>query len=60
MPSPAAKKVRPKQAAVQLQKLYPGFTVQTWMGMHFSDDPTFNGQYARMAEGLRKAGGPEQ
>jgi adenylate cyclase len=49
-----------KQAAVQLQKLYPGFTVQTWMGMHFSDDPTFNAQYARMAEGLRKAGVPEQ
>ena len=49
-----------KQAAVQLQKLYPGFTVQTWMGMHFSDDPTFNAQYARMADGLLKAGVPEQ
>ena len=48
-----------KEAVAQLQKVYPGFTVQTWLGMHFSDDPTFNAQYARIAEGLRKAGLPE-
>ena len=48
-----------KDAMVQLQKAYPGFTVQTWLGMHWSDDPTFNAQYARIAEGLRKAGLPE-
>jgi adenylate cyclase len=48
-----------KEAAGQLQKVYPGFTVQTYVGMHYSDDPTFNAQRARIAEGLRKAGLPE-
>jgi TolB-like protein len=48
-----------KDAAAQLQKVYPGFTVQTWAGMHWSDDPTFNARYQRTVEGLRKAGLPE-
>ena len=48
-----------KEAAAQLQKVYPGFTVQTWAGMHWSDDPTFNAEYQRGTEGLRKAGVPE-
>jgi adenylate cyclase len=48
-----------KEAAAQLQKVYPGFTVQNWAGMHWSDDPTFNMQYQRISEGLRKAGVPE-
>jgi hypothetical protein len=48
-----------KDTAGQLQKVYPGFTVQTWVGMHWSDDPTFNAQYQRIVEGLRKAGVPE-
>ena len=48
-----------KDAVAQLQKVYPGFTVQTWAGMHWSDDPTFNVQYQRITEGLRKAGLPE-
>jgi TolB-like protein/class 3 adenylate cyclase len=48
-----------KEAAAQLQKLYPGFTVQTLLGLHWTDDPTFNAQYRRLAEGLRKAGVPE-
>ena len=48
-----------KDAAAQLQKVYPGFTVQTWAGIHWSDDPTFNAQYQRIVEGLRKAGVPE-
>ncbi len=48
-----------KEAAEQLQKLYPGFTVQTLLGWHWTDDPTFNAQYQRLAEGLRKAGVPE-
>jgi adenylate cyclase len=48
-----------KEAAAQLQKVYPGFTVQTWAGMHWTDDPTFNAQYQRIVEGLRKAGVPE-
>jgi adenylate cyclase len=48
-----------KQAAARLQKVYPGFTVQTWASIHWSDDPTFNAQYQRIVEGLRKAGLPE-
>jgi adenylate cyclase len=48
-----------KEAAAQLQKLYPGFTVQTLLGWHWTDDPTFNAQYQRLAEGLRKAGVPD-
>jgi adenylate cyclase len=49
-----------KEAAAQLQKAYPGFTVQKYVGIHFSDDPTFNAQRARIYEGLRKAGLPEE
>jgi hypothetical protein len=30
-----------KDAAAQLREVYPGFTVQTWAGMHWSEDPTF-------------------
>jgi TolB-like protein/DNA-binding winged helix-turn-helix (wHTH) protein len=48
-----------KEAAAQLQKTYPGFTVQGWLGIHWSDDPTFKAQYQRTVEGLRKAGVPE-
>ena len=48
-----------KEAVAQLQKVYPGFTVQTWAGHHFSDDPTFDAQFQRIVEGLRKAGLPE-
>jgi adenylate cyclase len=48
-----------KEAVAQLQKLSPGFTVQKYTGIHFSDDPTFNAQRARIVEGLRKAGLPE-
>jgi tetratricopeptide (TPR) repeat protein len=48
-----------KEAVAQLQKVHPGFTVQTYAGMHYTDDPTFNAQRARIVEGLRKAGLPE-
>ena len=34
--------VSAKEAAAQLQKVYPGFTVQSWARVHWSDDPTFN------------------
>jgi hypothetical protein len=33
--------------------------VQTFAGIHWSGDPTFNVQYERIVEGLRKAGLPE-
>jgi adenylate cyclase len=48
-----------KEAAAQLQKLYPGFTLQTFPRMHMSDDPTYNAEEERIIEGLRKAGVPE-
>jgi len=48
-----------RDAAAQLRKVNPYFTVQTWAGMHWSDDPTFNAQNQRILEGLRKAGVPE-
>ena len=48
-----------KDAAAQLQKVQPGFTVQTWAGLRRSDDPTYNAQNQRIMEGLRKAGVPE-
>jgi hypothetical protein len=48
-----------KEAAAQLRKLYPDFTAQSWAGIHWSDDPTFNAQLQRIVEGARKAGIPE-
>ena len=48
-----------KEAAAQLRKLNPDFTVRAWAGIHWSNDPTFNAQYQRIVEGLRKAGVPE-
>jgi adenylate cyclase len=50
-----------KDAAAQLQKVYPGFTVQTWAGihLHMTDDPTFHARFQRQLEGLRKVGVPE-
>ena len=48
-----------KDAAAQLQKVYPGYTVQTWAGRHMSDDPTYNTRNQRIIEGLHKAGVPE-
>ena len=48
-----------KEATAQLQKVYPGYTVQTYAGTHFSDETTYNAQRARIYEGLRKAGLPE-
>jgi TolB-like protein len=45
-----------REAVAQLEKVYPGFTVQKYAGVHFTDEPTFNAQRARIVEGLRKAG----
>ncbi len=48
-----------KDAVAELRRADPSFTVQTWAGLHESDDPTYNAQGARTIEGLRKAGVPE-
>jgi tetratricopeptide (TPR) repeat protein len=50
-----------KDATAQLQKVYPGFTVQTYaeLASRNSDDPIYKAAIARTVEGLRKAGLPE-
>jgi adenylate cyclase len=55
----AGRDTEAKEAAAQLQKVLPGFTVQTWAARHSSGDPTYNAQDQRIIEGLRKAGVPE-
>ena len=47
-----------KDAAAKLNKVYPGFTVQGWSELYFSDNPAYKAQMARFGEGLRKAGLP--
>ncbi len=47
-----------KEAAAQVLKFDPSFTIQGWID-HWSDDPTFNAQLQRIVEGARKAGIPE-
>jgi adenylate cyclase len=47
-----------KEAAAQVLKYDPDFTIQGWID-HWSDDPTFNAQLQRIVEGARKAGIPE-
>ncbi len=48
-----------KAAIDGLHKLMPGFTVQDWANIDWSDNPQFQREYARIVEGLRKAGLPE-
>ena len=48
-----------KTAIAGLHKLMPGFTVQDWASITWSDDPQFQREDARIVEGLRKAGLPE-
>jgi TolB-like protein/class 3 adenylate cyclase/Tfp pilus assembly protein PilF len=51
-----------KVALTNLLKLMPGFTAKSYrdLGHLFSDNPVYTEQIARMAEGLRKAGLPEE
>jgi TolB-like protein len=48
-----------KAAIDGLHKQRPGYTVQSAASFHPTDDPTFNAQYQRIVDGLRKAGLPE-
>jgi hypothetical protein len=48
-----------KEAAAKLEKVHPGFTIQSFASPSWSDDPTFKAQGLRIVEGLRKAGLPE-
>jgi hypothetical protein len=48
---------RDAEAAIAgLHRLMPGFTVQDWANINWSDSPQFQREYARIVEGLRKAG----
>jgi adenylate cyclase len=48
-----------KAAIAGLLKLKPGFTVQDFANIKWSDDPQWRREYARIADGRRKAGLPE-
>jgi hypothetical protein len=48
-----------KAAIAGLYKLMPGFTVQDWANINWSDNPQWQREYMRIVEGLRKAGLPE-
>ena len=52
-----------KEAAAQVLKYDPDFTIQGWMESplhdHWNGDPTFKAQLERIVEGARKAGIPE-
>lgn len=52
-------KEQAQSAMRELLKLMPGYTVTKWATADWSDNPVFLQQYARIVEGLRKAGLPE-
>jgi TolB-like protein/DNA-binding winged helix-turn-helix (wHTH) protein/tetratricopeptide (TPR) repeat protein len=57
----AGRDTEAKEAVVRLHGVDPNFTVQTYVtNADFYDDPTFRAQAARLAEGMRKAGVPEE
>ena len=49
-----------KETVAELRKLDPSLTLQSVAADHPSDDPTYRAQSARIFEGLRKAGMPEE
>ena len=49
-----------KGAIDGLHKLMPGFTAQDFAKMKWSGNPKFQREYARIVEGLRLAGVPEE
>ncbi|TXM64011.1 adenylate/guanylate cyclase domain-containing protein [Methylobacterium sp. WL120] len=53
------RKAEAEEAIGGLLKSMPGYTVQKWARADWSDQPTFLVEYARLVEGLRKAGLPE-
>ena len=55
----AGRNAEAKQAVAEILKINPAYTVQTWEVLKFTANPTFNREYARLTEGLRKAGLPE-
>ena len=50
-----------KDAVARLRKARPGFTLQKlWPRIRWTDNPDFKAQWARIVEGLRKAGLPDE
>jgi adenylate cyclase len=49
-----------KDALAELDKVYPGFTVQAWVREQLLDDSPSGQRWPMIAEGLRKAGLPEK
>lgn len=49
-----------RAAVAELLRLQPGFTVHRWASTPYSNNPLWLKQYARITEGLRKAGLPEK
>lgn len=49
-----------RTAVAELLKLMPGYTVKKWASTPYSDNPKWLVEYARITEGLRKAGLPEE
>ena len=47
-------------ALAELQKRYPGYTVEKYLALYPSANPKLKSQVERFAEGLRKAGLPER
>jgi hypothetical protein len=47
-------------AIIELHKLLPNYTVQRWAQENWSSDPIFIAEDARIIEGLRKGGLPEE
>ena len=47
-------------ALAELQKRYPGYTVEKYLALYPSANPKLKSQLERFAEGLRKAGLPER
>lgn len=49
-----------RTAISELHKLMPNYTVQRWAHENWSSNPVFMAEYARIVEGLRKGGLPEE
>jgi TolB-like protein/DNA-binding winged helix-turn-helix (wHTH) protein len=50
-----------RDAVSRFRKAFPGVTMQkVWPADQWTDDPTFKAQWARIVEGLRKAGLPDE
>jgi adenylate cyclase len=45
-----------RAAVAELLKLSPGYTVQKFANVKLTDNPTFNQEFQRIVDGLRKAG----